>query len=79
MSEAVSHPKHYTSGPPCKHCGHVIECIDIAKHASFSIGNVWEYLWRAGKKGPAIEDLMKARQYLDFEIERLQEQSNADA
>jgi len=33
---------------------------------------VLKYLARAGRKGPAIQDLYKARQYLDFEIERLQ-------
>lgn len=72
MSDPVSHPPHYTSGPPCKHCGEPIECIDITTHENFNRGNAFKYLWRAGKKGPAIEDLRKARQYLDFEIERLE-------
>lgn len=71
MSDPVSHPAHYTSGPPCRHCGEPIECIDIAQHQGFNLGNVWKYTWRAGKKHLAIEDLRKARQYLDFEIERL--------
>lgn len=28
-------------------------------------------IWRAGQKGDAVEDLKKARWYLDREIERL--------
>jgi hypothetical protein len=31
---------------------------------------VVKYVLRAGKKGAAIEDLKKARRYIDFEIER---------
>lgn len=71
MTDPINHPSHYTSGPPCIHCGNTIECIDVTRHMNFSVGNVIKYLWRAGKKGPAIEDLRKARKYLDFEIERL--------
>ncbi len=33
---------------------------------------VLKYLARAGRKGAALPDLLKARQFLDFEIERLQ-------
>jgi hypothetical protein len=37
---------------------------------SFNIGNVIKYVWRADEKGMPIEDLKKARWYLDREIQR---------
>jgi hypothetical protein len=71
--EAVSHPAHYSSLPAvCSSCGEPIECIDVVQHMNFNLGNVVKYVWRAGSKGDVLEDLRKARQYLDFEIERLE-------
>lgn len=66
---SVEHPKHYNSHPSG------VECITVAQHHTFCIGNVLRYLWRAGLKGEAteLEDLRKARQYLDFEIERIEQ------
>lgn len=42
---------------------------------NFNRGNVLKYIIRAGKKDPSteIEDLEKARRYIDFEIARLSE------
>lgn len=37
--------------------------------AGFLRGNAIKYLARAGSKGPALEDLQKARHYLDKLIE----------
>ena len=50
-----------------------VECIDIAQHHSFCIGNVLKYIWRAGLKSweSEIEDLSKAAYYLSKEISRL--------
>jgi len=56
-------PKHYTSHPSG------IECIQITEHMGFVLGNVIKYVWRADMKN-GIEDLKKARWYLDREIER---------
>lgn len=61
---AVNHPKHYNSHPSG------VEAIDVCEHYNFNIGNTIKYLWRAGLKGDAIEDLEKARWYLDREINR---------
>jgi hypothetical protein len=36
----------------------------------FCLGNAMKYIWRADLKRDAIEDLRKARWYLDREIER---------
>lgn len=69
MSDPINHPKHYTSSPACcSNCGQRIECIDITEHMGFSTGNAMKYLWRCDLKADAIEDLMKARWYIDREI-----------
>jgi len=71
MNDNVKHPKHYTSlGAKCE-CGNDIECISVAQHMPYNRGAAVMYLWRCGLKGDAIEDLQKAKQYIDFEIERL--------
>lgn len=67
--DPVNHPKHYTSHPSG------VECIQITRHMSFNLGNVVKYLWRAGLKDSEItnkelEDLKKARFYLDDEIQK---------
>jgi hypothetical protein len=36
----------------------------------FNLGNAFKYIWRADLKGDAIEDLNKARWYLDREISK---------
>jgi hypothetical protein len=63
-SDPVSHPDHYRWHPAG------VECIAVAEEFGYNLGNVIKYVWRADRKGDAIEDLRKARQYLDFEIER---------
>ena len=57
-----------------------IECIEyiMDKQFNFCLGNVIKYVTRAGQKGDALEDLRKARQYLDFEIERLERAKNGE-
>lgn len=78
MSDPVNHPTHYTSSPAaCAACGRGIECIDITEHMGFALGNAVKYIWRADLKGDAIEDLRKARWYLDREITRREEQQEA--
>jgi hypothetical protein len=36
----------------------------------FLTGNVFKYLWRCGAKGKKLEDMKKARWYLDRAIEK---------
>jgi hypothetical protein len=64
VSDAVNHPKHYTSHPSG------VECIEVTEHFNFNLGNAIKYIWRADSKGQDIEDLRKARWYLDREILR---------
>lgn len=63
-ADAVNHPSHYNSHPSG------IEAIQVCEHFPFSIGNVIKYLWRSGLKGDDVEDLKKARWYLDREIQK---------
>lgn len=60
--DAVNHPKHYTSHPSG------IECIQITEHMGFNLGNALKYIWRADLKDNAVEDLEKAKWYLEREI-----------
>lgn len=70
--DPVNHPKHYTDGPKCEHCGKTIECIVVVERLSFAVGNCIKYLWRAGLKSKdPIEDLKKGAWYIQREIERL--------
>jgi hypothetical protein len=72
MSDPVHHPVHYANSPAkCLGCGRSIECIDVAEHWGFNLGNALKYLWRAGKKGSAKEDLRKAIWYIQRQIDRL--------
>lgn len=72
-SDPVNHPKHYaTNGPTCPHCGSNIECITITERMGFCLGNTVKYIWRKDAKGKALEDLKKARWYLDREISKLE-------
>lgn len=63
MSE-VNHPKHYTSHPSG------IECIDVVEHMNFNLGNAVKYIWRADEKGNSLQDLEKAKWYIEREIKR---------
>ena len=66
-NDAVNHPKHYTSHPSG------VEAITLCEHFGFSIGNAIKYLWRAGlKTADPLEDLKKARWYVDREIGRIE-------
>jgi hypothetical protein len=70
---SVDHPVHYGgSGNPYE----VIKVIHEWKlHTSFALGNAIKYIARAGHKSADtyLEDLQKARWYLEWEIERVQE------
>ncbi len=65
MSNSINNPAHYGGADNPYEAIKVIE----AWGANFCIGNVLKYLSRAGKKGSALEDLKKARWYLDREIQ----------
>lgn len=64
--DPVNHPAHYTAHPSG------VEAIDITEHFNFNCGNAIKYIWRAGLKSPSpTEDLLKAKWYINRELERL--------
>lgn len=69
-ADVVNHPPHYTSGG--------VECVDAIEAAlaaqadpvsGWMTGSIIKYLWRWPQKN-GVEDLEKARWYLDRLIER---------
>ena len=64
MNDTVNHPAHYTSHPSG------IECIQVTEHMSFNLGNAVKYIWRADLKDDALEDLKKARWYIERELKK---------
>jgi hypothetical protein len=66
MADNVNHPSHYTTGKI-----EVIEAIEDWR-LNFHRGNAVKYIARAAHKGRELEDLQKARWYLDREIQRLE-------
>lgn len=73
MSDNVNHPKHYAETVPG------IECIEVTQHFNFNRGNAIKYIWRAGHKNDEIEDLKKAIQYLNFEIQRIEHEKKRNS
>jgi hypothetical protein len=67
--DPVNHPPHYKVHPSG------IEAITITEHFNFNRGNAIKYIWRADSKGRELEDLQKARWYLDREIQRVEKLS----
>ena len=69
MAEAVNHPGHYGGKDNPYEAIKVIEAWELG----FNLGNTAKYISRAGFKGhnKSIEDLEKARWYLDREISNL--------
>lgn len=63
--DTVNHPRHYNAGK--------FEVIDVIEDwkLGFHLGNTVKYIARSPHKGNPIEDLEKARWYLDREIARL--------
>lgn len=68
--DPVNNPAHYTSGP--------IEVIEIIEGFAlgFHLGNVVKYVLRSPHKGREIEDLKKARWYLDRMIEKREKEAH---
>jgi|TARA_R100001086_G_scaffold124513_1_gene64286 hypothetical protein len=71
VTDMVNHPPHYNQ--------HGVECIDAIKATTgdnfkdYLKGNIMKYLWRFDYKGKPIEDLQKARWYLDKLIDEVYE------
>ena len=68
MAEKVNHPAHYNSGK--------IEVIDAIHDwgLDFCLGNVVKYVSRYKHKDNPVEDLKKAKWYIERMITKLEEQ-----
>ena len=80
MNDSVNHPAHYTAG--------IVECIDALESMAGGYDNpvqaglAWQtvkYIWRSPLKGNRIEDLQKARWYLDRLIGKVGANAEADS
>ena len=63
MSDPVNHPQHY-GGDTVYETIKVIEAWNL----NFRLGNCVKYISRAGLKDSTLQDLKKAKWYLDREI-----------
>jgi len=70
-NDSVNHPSHYTNGN--------VECIDAIRSSmnfylfcGYLQGNIMKYVWRYRLKEHPVEDLKKARWYIDKLIETLE-------
>lgn len=63
IDDRIVNPPHYKCGFPRK----PVECIEVAEHLPFCLGNAVKYIWRAGKKEGEDwrTDIEKAKWYLE--------------
>lgn len=76
-NDPVRNPKHYTG------FSNGSEVIDITENCTFNTGNAIKYAARAGRtdgnvKGNVLEDLNKAKWYIEREIIRLKTKPEAE-
>ena len=68
MKEKVNHPDHYNSGQY-----EVVDVIDDAGFGEgFCLGNALKYILRARHKENYVEHLKKAKWYLEYLIQRIE-------
>ena len=69
MSDAIKNPAHYTDGRK-------YEPKDVIRdwQLNFNIGSAVKYLSRAGRKDDIVQDLRKAQQFIQFEIDAINEE-----
>ena len=67
-NNAIEHPSHY--------CYSKYEPKDVIREwgLNFNLGSAVKYIARAVRKDDIIQDLSKAKQFLEFEIEYLHKQ-----
>ena len=65
--DVVTNPSHHTEGKK-------FEPKDVIRdwNLNFNLGNTVKYIARAGKKDDVLQELKKAKQYLEFEIEAIE-------
>jgi len=73
MGDNIKKPDHYCDGRK-------YEPKDVIRDwgLNFNLGSCVKYISRAGRKGDKLEDLRKAKQFLEFEIEALETKEHKD-
>ena len=78
--ECTFNPIYNEQQPSPPHYQGTIQPIDIinSQNLNFNLGNVVKYVCRAGKKQGEniLTDLEKAKDYINFEIERVKKWTN---
>lgn len=71
MADNIKAPSHYVDGRK-------YEPKDVIRDwgLNFNLGSAVKYISRAGRKGDMLEDLQKAKQFLEFEIEAVEEEND---
>lgn len=70
----VKQPSHYIQGRK-------YEPKDVIRDwgLNFNLGNAVKYLSRAGRKDDVVQDLLKAQEYIQFEINAIEQERAASA
>lgn len=71
-NEAVDHPSHYGGGGDPYEVIKVIEAWSLHSSVAFHLGNAVKYIARSNMKGRLIEDLRKAKWYIDRALKKLE-------
>lgn len=63
MTDLINHPSHYIAA-------NGIEAIEVVEgfELGYHLGNAVAYILRADRKGTALQDLRKAKWYIDREL-----------
>ena len=67
MSDNVKHPSHYVEGRK-------FEPKDVIRDwgLNFNLGSAVKYVARAGRKDDLVQDLKKAQEFIQFEIDAIE-------
>jgi len=67
VSDKVKHPSHYVEGRK-------FEPKDVIRDwgLNFNLGSAVKYVARAGRKADIVEDLKKAQEFIQFEINAIE-------
>lgn len=67
--DPVKSPDHYNWLPG-------VECKQIVRHFPWAIGSAIKYLWRWDRKGDRLENLRKAQESIQIQIDMILEELN---
>lgn len=69
MNNAVKHPSHYAEGRK-------YEPKDVIRDwkLNFNLGSAVKYISRAGRKDDIVQDLKKAQEFIQFEIDAIEKE-----